>query len=67
MSPPPSGSLAPQRIKLGDAFEIHDGIIFELYPGLPHMRLTMHKYNNTIVRHAVLNQKASGDEYLTVW
>ena len=26
-----------KRIKLGDALEIRDGIIFDFYPGLPHM------------------------------
>ena len=36
MSPAPSGSLALQRIKLGDALEIRDAIIVDFYPGLPH-------------------------------
>ena len=35
MSPAPSGSLAPQRVKLDDALEIRDEIIFDFYPGLP--------------------------------
>ena len=37
MTPAPGGSLALQRIKLGDALEIHDGIIIEFYPGLPYI------------------------------
>ena len=40
MSPAPSRSLAPQCVKLGDALEICDAIIFDFYPGLPHMRKT---------------------------
>ena len=39
MSPAPSGSLVLQRIKLGDALKIHDGIIFDFYLGLPHIQL----------------------------
>ena len=41
MSPAPSVSLALQHIKLGDALEIHDGIIFEFYPGLPQILLAI--------------------------
>ena len=37
MSPALSGSSALQRVKLGDALEIRDGIIFDFYPGLPHI------------------------------
>ena len=37
MSPAPSRNSALQRIKLGDALEIHDGIIFGFYSGLPHI------------------------------
>ena len=32
-----SGSSALYRVKHGDALEIHNGIIFDFYPGLPHM------------------------------
>ena len=39
MSPALSGSSALQRVELGDALEIRDGIIFDFYPGLPHMWL----------------------------
>ena len=38
MSPAPSGSLALQHVKLGDALEIRDAIIFDFCPGLPHIR-----------------------------
>ena len=41
MSPAPSGSLALQHIKLGDVLEIQDEIIFDFYPGLPHMYFSM--------------------------
>ena len=37
MSPAPSESLALQCVKLSDALEIHDGLIFDFYPGLPHI------------------------------
>ena len=37
MSPAPSGNLVKQHFKLSDALEIRDGIIFDFYPGLPHM------------------------------
>ena len=40
MNPAPSGgSLALQRVKLGDALEIHNGIIFDFYSGLPHIHV----------------------------
>ena len=37
MSPALSESSALQRVKLGDALEIRDGIIFDFYLGLPHV------------------------------
>ena len=37
MSPALSRSLALQHVKLSDALEIREGIIFDFYPGLPHM------------------------------
>ena len=37
MSPAPSRSLALSRVKLGNALEIRDRIIFDFYPGLPHI------------------------------
>ena len=37
MSSAPSGNLALQRVELGDALEIRDRIIFDFYPGLPHI------------------------------
>ena len=39
MSPTLSGSSVLWHVKLGDALEICDGIIFNFYPGLPHMQL----------------------------
>ena len=38
MSPTPSGSLVLQHVKVSGALEICDGIIFDFYPGLPHIR-----------------------------
>ena len=43
MSPTPSGSSAPQLVKLSDAFEICNGIIFDFYPGLAHVAKYMHQ------------------------
>ena len=37
MSPTLSGSSVLQRVKLGDALEIRNGIIFDFYLGLPHI------------------------------
>ena len=37
MSPTLSGISAVWHVKLGDALEILDGIIFDFYPGLPHI------------------------------
>ena len=37
MSPTLSGSSALQRVKLGDALKIRNGILFDFYLGLPHM------------------------------
>ena len=39
MSPALNGSAALQRFKCGNAVEIHNGIMFDFYPGLPHMEL----------------------------
>ena len=37
ISPTLSGSSALQRVKLSDALEIRNGIIFDFYSGLPHV------------------------------
>ena len=37
MRPALNGSTALQRFKHGNMVEIHNGIIFDFYPGLPHM------------------------------
>ena len=39
MSPTLSGSLALYHIKLGDALELCNGIIFDFYSGLPHLSM----------------------------
>ena len=39
MSSAPSRSLALQHVKLSEALEIRNEIIFEFYPGLPHIVL----------------------------
>ena len=41
VSPTLNGSSALQRFERGNAIEICYGIMFDLYPGLPHM----HAYN----------------------
>ena len=50
MSPAPSGSLA--HVKLSDALEIRDRIIFDFYPRLPH--LYSYHYLNFSLFHQVL-------------
>ena len=42
MSPTLSGTSVVLRAKFGDALEIRDGIIFDFYPGLPHMSFIRH-------------------------
>ena len=44
MSSTLSGSLALQRVKLGDALEIRNGIIFDFYSGLPHLYIYIFIY-----------------------
>ena len=42
MSPALSGSSAIRRFEGNDAIEIHDGITFEFYTGLPHIWSVFH-------------------------
>ena len=37
MSPTLNGSSTLERFKCSTAIEIHNGIMFNFYPGLPHM------------------------------
>jgi len=37
MSPTPNGSSALQHFEHGNAIEIRNGVMFDFYPGLPHM------------------------------
>jgi len=37
MSPALNGSSAIQHFKRGNTVETHNGIMFDFYPGLPHM------------------------------
>ena len=37
MSPALNGSSAIQRLERSNVIEIHDGITFDFYTGLPHM------------------------------
>ena len=37
MSPTLNGSTALQRFERGNAVEIHNGIMFDFYLGLPHL------------------------------
>ena len=38
MGPTPNGSSALQRFERGNALEIRNGIMFDFYPGLPHIQ-----------------------------
>ena len=40
MSPGLNGSIALQRFERGNAVEIRNRIMFDFYPGLPHMYVT---------------------------
>ena len=53
MSTASSGSLALQRVKLGYALEIRDGIVFEFYLGLPHIALRAIKVINNFYEIAM--------------
>ena len=44
MSPILSGSSALQRIKLGDALEICNGILSDFYSGLPHIYIYIYEF-----------------------
>ena len=44
MSPAPNGSPALQSFEHGNVVEIHNGIMFDFYPGLPHMNLVKYLY-----------------------
>ena len=37
MSPALNGNTAVQHLERGNVLEIHNGIMFDFYPGLPHM------------------------------
>ena len=43
MNPTLSGSTALQRVKLGNALEIRNRIIFDFYSGLPHIQIVQGK------------------------
>ena len=40
-------STALQRFKSGNVVEIGNGIMFDFYPGLPHMHACIHTYIHT--------------------
>ena len=42
MSPTLNGSSVLQRFQRGNALEIPNGIVFDFYPGLPHVVLLIH-------------------------
>ena len=44
MSPTLSGSSALLRVKLSDALKIHNRIIFDFYPELPHICVHVHDF-----------------------
>ena len=41
MSPTLNGSSALEHFKHGNAIKIRNGIMFDFYPGLPHMYITV--------------------------
>ena len=41
MSPTLNGGTALQRFERGNVVEIRNGIMFDFYPGLPHMYVSM--------------------------
>ena len=43
MSSALSGSLALQHVKFSNVLEIRNGIIFDFYPGLPHIDCHIYK------------------------
>ena len=42
MSFAPNGSTALQRFERGNTVKIHNGIVFDFYPGLPHIHLFLY-------------------------
>ena len=53
MSPACNGSTALQRFKRGNAIAIHNRIMFDFYPGLPHM------YIHISIHHTSASKVAS--------
>ena len=64
MSPAPNGSLALQSVKLSNALEIRDGIIFEFYLGLPHVGLIIDDINPNL---SILTSSVVRCSLLCVW
>ena len=49
-------------VELADALEIHDALIFDLYPGLPHVQpFSLHMHACTFI-HAYMHTQQSGRE-----
>ena len=48
MGPTINGRTALQCFKLGNAVEIRNGIMFDFYPGLPHMYFTVKSYDEEL-------------------
>ena len=44
MNPARNGSTALQRFERGNAFTIRSGIMFDFYPGLPHIYIYIYIY-----------------------
>ena len=63
MSPTLSRSSALQRVKVGDALEIRNGIIFDFYSGLPHIYI----YISNVVISTFGTVAITPYEHLGVW
>ena len=50
MSPALNGSSALERFERSNAIELRNGIMFDFYPGLPHV------YFNFVIRVVIINQ-----------
>ena len=51
MSPALNGSTALQHFERGDMVEIRNGIMFDFYPGLPHVFLVHVNDEKSVIAH----------------
>ena len=54
MNPALNGSSVLERFKCGDAIEIWNGIMFDFYPGLPHIYIfLLYEFYTFLCNHAL--------------